>query len=119
MARAEKMRLRRIGQNGSGRGSAWLERLVRDQEVGGSNPLAPTKSLNNLRFWAGRNSSDVHADVHAGALLDPLSGGDGCFLRDIRLDRVHCLQFRVPADVAVVFEHRAVEMASNAHNGLV
>ena len=25
----------------SGRGSAWLERLVRDQEVGGSNPLAP------------------------------------------------------------------------------
>ena len=28
----------------SGRGSAWLERLVRDQEVGGSNPLAPTKS---------------------------------------------------------------------------
>jgi hypothetical protein len=26
----------------SGRGSAWLERLVRDQEVGGSNPLAPT-----------------------------------------------------------------------------
>src|SRR6185312_14481794 len=32
----------------SGRGSAWLERLVRDQEVGGSNPLAPTKS--SLRF---------------------------------------------------------------------
>jgi hypothetical protein len=28
----------------SGRGSAWLERLVRDQEVGGSNPLAPTNS---------------------------------------------------------------------------
>src|SRR5579862_3446651 len=26
----------------TGRGSAWLERLVRDQEVGGSNPLAPT-----------------------------------------------------------------------------
>ena len=26
----------------SGRGSAWLERLVRDQEAGGSNPLAPT-----------------------------------------------------------------------------
>ena len=30
----------------SGRGSAWLERLVRDQEVGGSNPLAPTNSFN-------------------------------------------------------------------------
>ena len=30
---------------------AWLslvERLVRDQEAGGSNPLAPTKSLKNL-----------------------------------------------------------------------
>src|SRR5208337_5358731 len=26
----------------SGRGSAWLERLVRDQEVEGSNPFAPT-----------------------------------------------------------------------------
>jgi hypothetical protein len=26
----------------SGRGSAWLERLVRDQEVAGSNPVAPT-----------------------------------------------------------------------------
>ena len=31
----------------SGRGSAWLERLVRDQEVGGSNPLAPTISFNH------------------------------------------------------------------------
>jgi hypothetical protein len=30
----------------SGRGSAWLERLVRDQEVGGSNPLAPTILFN-------------------------------------------------------------------------
>ena len=33
----------------SGRGSAWLERLVRDQEAGGSNPLAPTNSFNNLQ----------------------------------------------------------------------
>ncbi|GEM_PF-4423913 len=29
----------------SGRGSAWLERLLREQEVGGSNPLAPTIDL--------------------------------------------------------------------------
>jgi hypothetical protein len=33
----------------SGRGSAWLERLVRDQEVGGSNPLAPTNSFDRFR----------------------------------------------------------------------
>jgi hypothetical protein len=32
----------------SGRGSAWLERLVRDQEVGGSNPLAPTNLFNEV-----------------------------------------------------------------------
>ena len=36
----------------SGRGSAWLERLVRDQEVGGSNPLAPTNPFNNLQVFA-------------------------------------------------------------------
>src|SRR5438874_12402400 len=28
----------------SGHSSAWLERTVRDREVGGSNPLAPTIS---------------------------------------------------------------------------
>ena len=33
----------------SGRGSAWLERLVRDQEVGGSNPLAPTNLFKYLQ----------------------------------------------------------------------
>jgi hypothetical protein len=37
----------------SGRGSAWLERLVRDQEVGGSNPLAPTISFNEIRAFSG------------------------------------------------------------------
>ena len=34
----------------SGRGSAWLERLVRDQEVGGSNPLAPILPFNDFRL---------------------------------------------------------------------
>ena len=33
----------------SGRSAAWLARLVRDQEVGGSNPLAPTNLFNDLR----------------------------------------------------------------------
>jgi hypothetical protein len=32
----------------SGRSAAWLARLVRDQEVGGSNPLAPTNLFKNL-----------------------------------------------------------------------
>ena len=32
----------------SGRGSAWLERLVRDQEVAGSNPVAPTDDFEDL-----------------------------------------------------------------------
>jgi hypothetical protein len=29
----------------SGRSAAWLARLVRDQEVEGSNPFAPTTSI--------------------------------------------------------------------------
>ena len=33
---------RKPERNLSGRSAAWLARLVRDQEVGGSNPLAPT-----------------------------------------------------------------------------
>ena len=36
------MAIVRVDLRDPGRGSAWLERLVRDQEVGGSNPLAPT-----------------------------------------------------------------------------
>ena len=35
----------------SGRSAAWLARLVRDQEAGGSNPLAPTILFNTLRFY--------------------------------------------------------------------
>jgi hypothetical protein len=31
-----------LGSNRSGRSAAWLARLVRDQEVEGSNPFAPT-----------------------------------------------------------------------------
>src|SRR6266850_7301945 len=32
----------------SGRGSAWLEHLVRDQGVGGSNPLAPINRFKEM-----------------------------------------------------------------------
>ena len=31
-----------LSSNRSGRSAAWLARLVRDQEVEGSNPFAPT-----------------------------------------------------------------------------
>jgi hypothetical protein len=46
----------------SGRGSAWLERLVRDQEVAGSNPVAPTisKSLLNKDLQHGRFGGRLH-----------------------------------------------------------
>jgi hypothetical protein len=47
---------------------AWLslvERLVRDQEAGGSNPLAPTNSLNDLsdstRPYCGHGRERSHA----------------------------------------------------------
>jgi hypothetical protein len=33
---------REAGAHLSGRSAAWLARLVRDQEVDGSNPFAPT-----------------------------------------------------------------------------
>ncbi len=33
--------------NATGCGSAWLERLIWDQEVAGSNPVTPTLQLNN------------------------------------------------------------------------
>ena len=36
----------------SGCGSAWLERLVWDQEVAGSNPVTPTQFM-NMSYYAG------------------------------------------------------------------
>ena len=45
----------------SGRGSAWLERPVRDREVVGSNPIAPTISLSLLTIPS--RSSGVCAGV--------------------------------------------------------
>jgi hypothetical protein len=47
--RAVERRSTRVGGGRliAGRGSAWLERLVRDQEVAGSNPVAPTHKARN------------------------------------------------------------------------
>src|ERR1700728_4900466 len=50
---------------------AWLslvERLVRDQEAGGSNPLAPTISFNNLQVVAGQTA---HPTAHPVVKLRP------------------------------------------------
>src|ERR1700676_5238911 len=50
---------------------AWLslvERLVRDQEAGGSNPLAPTNSFNNLQAVAWQTA---HPTAHPVAKLLP------------------------------------------------
>lgn len=33
-----------------GYGSAWLERIVRDDEVAGSNPVTPTRKRSGLVF---------------------------------------------------------------------
>jgi hypothetical protein len=40
--------VREAGALQSGRSAAWLARLVRDQEVDGSNPFAPTILLQTL-----------------------------------------------------------------------
>ena len=39
----------------SGRSAAWLARLVRDQEVEGSNPFAPTNSLHSYGGFPSMN----------------------------------------------------------------
>src|SRR5262245_20081879 len=54
----------------SGRGSAWLERLVRDQEVGGSNPLAPTNLFNKIAIFNCSRWLDVHMDGHSSLLWE-------------------------------------------------
>jgi hypothetical protein len=53
----------------SGRGSAWLERLVRDQEVGGSNPLAPTIVFKHLQTPTHKNQGPNR--VRFGPYSDP------------------------------------------------
>jgi hypothetical protein len=58
----------------SGRGSAWLERLLREQEAGGSNPLAPTILFNHL---SGCATQRFRQDVKSGQRI-PVSSHLRC-----------------------------------------
>ncbi len=44
----------------SGCGSAWLERLVWDQEVAGSNPVTPTRFRTSYKYICGCSSMVEH-----------------------------------------------------------
>ena len=46
----------------SGRSAAWLARLVRDQEAGGSNPLAPTNFPIQFSHWLDTDAQPKHKD---------------------------------------------------------
>src|ERR1700722_1476358 len=50
-----------VERSRSGRSAAWLARLVRDQEVEGSNPFAPTISF--------RTNSLPHTNIFADRLV--------------------------------------------------
>jgi hypothetical protein len=55
---------------------AWLslvEHLVRDQGVGGSNPLAPINESNKLGGSKWPAFFDVHIYVHTGAVWSPIA----------------------------------------------
>ena len=49
--------------NSTGRGAAWVARLTGGQEVGGSNPLAPTKNDKGLRQLRRGPVSCLEADL--------------------------------------------------------
>ena len=49
--KTQKKQYRLLIKESTGCGSAWLERLIWDQEVAGSNPVTPT--LNSLKPYAG------------------------------------------------------------------
>jgi hypothetical protein len=59
----------------SGRSAAWLARLVRDQEVEGSNPFAPTNpfGINNFIFSnSAKNANERLVQNHLLFVLSPL-----------------------------------------------
>src|SRR6266481_3082502 len=51
--------------NQSGRSAAWLARLVRDQEVDGSNPFAPTIISGKISIFPVEQSKRTAADSWA------------------------------------------------------
>ena len=55
--------------NGSGRGSVWLERDVRDVEVAGSNPVAPTKIKENKNFSIFSNTLARESQTEPGSVV--------------------------------------------------
>ena len=66
----------------SGRSAAWLARLVRDQEVEGSNPFAPTNSKFRVSWISGL------------AVMLPLTAGCAVVCSNSKLDRSVSLRER-------------------------
>jgi hypothetical protein len=62
----------------SGRSAAWLARLVRDQEVEGSNPFAPT-TFKSLPYIGLRNFYNVHCDCVLWTNVYQLKAKSGAF----------------------------------------
>ena len=79
----------------SGRGSAWLERLVRDQEVGGSNPLAPT--IFPLSFVGFSPSGQGRHSRHRETGAPPTQDRPDCRRRPF--GSLHCSDTRSPTSV--------------------
>ena len=81
-----------LGVCRSGRGSAWLERLVRDQEVGGSNPLAPTILLIDQSYLRGAAERRLFLSLtwgHAWATPRRRTPLHPCSSSDLRVNRPH------------------------------
>src|SRR6266436_10314647 len=90
--------------NQSGRSAAWLARLVRDQEVDGSNPFAPTTLLESATYKMRksierlvRSQEVIGPSAFAPSILSPLksmryvatsTGTSPSFLRTIRTTSV-------------------------------
>jgi hypothetical protein len=70
----------------SGRSAAWLARLVRDQEVGGSNPLAPTTCFRVQRFTPHENAKSAWLETEHSCLM-PVGRKRSLFFEFIALQR--------------------------------